>query len=221
MCLVRGDATPAGWFRGATARSAALSAEDGHRPLQTDCAFASVRAFLRVRTAGRTESSAPTATGVISADPHWCIPICGIVPHDPFVTASPRPYVTTKWGELVGCQTFCRICLLFCANGQAKIGTFLLTTGAGVCYNPDDLSDTPREVLREGALRYAEPPHQQLHDGHDDVHLHGDVQPLACAESGMSFVVPGCGLNRTKERLLGWKRRRFQPFLICGGNCFD
>ena len=133
----------------------------------------------------------------------------------------PLPYVTTKGARFAACQTFCRICLLFCANGQAEIGAFLLTTGAGVCYNPDNLSDTPREVLREGALRYAEPPQQQLHDGHDDVHLHGDVQPLACAESGMSFVVPGRGLNRTKERLLGWKRRRFQPFLICGGNCFD
>jgi len=30
----RADATPADWFRGATAHRAALSAEDGHRPLQ-------------------------------------------------------------------------------------------------------------------------------------------------------------------------------------------
>ncbi len=32
----------------------------GHRPLQTLCGFAGVRPFLRVHSAGRTESSAPT-----------------------------------------------------------------------------------------------------------------------------------------------------------------
>ena len=170
--------------------------------------------------------------------PHWGVRVCSVAPPGgveprPYGSVGgavetcnsgrgkPLPYVTTKGARFAACQTFCGFFLLFCANGQLEIMGFLLTTGAGVCYNPDNLSDTPRELLREGALRYAEPPQQQLHDGHDDVHLHGDVQPLACAESGMSFVVPGRGLNRTKERLLGWKRRCFQPFLICGGNCFD
>ena len=45
---------------GATARSAALSAEDGHRPLQMFYEFALVHSILQVRPAGRTESSAPT-----------------------------------------------------------------------------------------------------------------------------------------------------------------
>ena len=57
---VRVDATPADQFRGATARSAALSAEDGHRPLQTVCGFALVHSCSRVCAAGRTGSSAPT-----------------------------------------------------------------------------------------------------------------------------------------------------------------
>ena len=59
-CVMRVDATPAGQFRSATARSAALSAEDGHRPLQTWYGFALVHPYLRVCAAGRTEASAPT-----------------------------------------------------------------------------------------------------------------------------------------------------------------
>ena len=85
----------------------------GHRPLQTVCGFASVHPCLQVRTAGRTEASAPT--GCCAFSPM----VCAILR----LRAAGESAASTPTDTLRGRQSSCKFVGASCAGGASPAPT--------------------------------------------------------------------------------------------------
>ena len=94
----------------------------GHRPLQTVCGFASVHPCLQVRTAGRTEASAPT--GRCAGSPMAC---AGLQ-----IQSAGESAASTPTDILRGRQSSCKFVGASCAGGASPAPTQICWFDANV-----------------------------------------------------------------------------------------